>query len=313
MAFVKAVKRNAKARVAFVGPSGSGKSYTMLLLARQLAGPSGKIACIDTEHGSLSKYADLFDFDCDEPHITSAQYFIAQLDAAEKAGYAVFCCDSLSHFWMGPGGALEFVDEKAKVGGRGDSFAGWKAFRPHERMMVDRMISSPCHVIVTMRTQTEYVEETNERGKKVRRKIGLKPVQRDGLEYEFDLVGSMDDENTLIIDKTRVMLADGTAPYTGKAFTKPNAKDFAPFVEWLKGSGDAPATIPPPPATPNAIPQKWIDAIGRAKDAADVGKLFKAGSTQGWSLEMMSEYGAMLDARASELQAETPTELGDLQ
>lgn len=247
--FAKAVKRDAKGRVALVGPSGSGKSYTMLLLARFLAGPSGKIAAIDTEHGSLSKYADLFDFDGDEPTITSADYFIKQLDAAEKAGYAVFCCDSLSHFWMGAGGALEFVDEKAKVGGRGDSFAGWKAFRPHERAMVDRMIASPCHVICTMRTQTEYVEETNERGKKVRRKIGLKPVQRDGLEYEFDLVGSMDEDNTLVIDKSRVMLPDGRSPYTGKAFTKPAVKDFIAFGEWLKGAAPAPA-----------VPSEFIDA-----------------------------------------------------
>ena len=69
----------------------------------------------------------------------------------------------------------------------------------------------------------------------------------------------------------------------------------------------------PPPAAPNAIPQEWIEAIGRAKDASDVGKLFKAGSTKGWSIEMMSEYGTLLDARAAELQAETPTELGDMQ
>jgi energy-coupling factor transporter ATP-binding protein EcfA2 len=236
MGFAKAIKRDAKGRVAFVGPSGSGKSYTMLMLARTLAGPTGKIAAIDTEHGSLSKYADLFEFDCDEPSITSVDYFLKQLDAAERGGYAVFCCDSLSHFWIGPGGALEFVDEKNKASGNRDTFSGWKAFRPHERAMVDRMIASPCHIIVTMRTQTEYVEEINERGKKVRRKIGLKPIQRDGLEYEFDLVGSMDEDNTLVVDKTRVMLANGTAPYTGKAFAKPTAKDFAPFIEWLKGT-----------------------------------------------------------------------------
>jgi energy-coupling factor transporter ATP-binding protein EcfA2 len=236
MAFVKAIKKDAKGRIALIGPSGSGKSYTMLVLARALAGPAGKIAAIDTEHGSLSKYADLFDFDCDTPSITSADYFLKQLETAEQGGYAVFCCDSLSHFWMGKGGALDFVDEKTKTGGRGDSFSGWKAFRPHERKMVDGMLASPCHIICTMRTQTEYVEETNEKGKKVRRKIGLKPVQREGLEYEFDLVGALDDENTLTIDKNRVMLADGTAPYTGKAFSKPTAKDFAPFIEWLKGT-----------------------------------------------------------------------------
>src|SRR5437016_2786217 len=61
--FTKAVKYNAKGRVALIGPAGGGKSFTALVLARALAGPTGKIAAIDTEHGSLSKYADLFDFD----------------------------------------------------------------------------------------------------------------------------------------------------------------------------------------------------------------------------------------------------------
>jgi energy-coupling factor transporter ATP-binding protein EcfA2 len=253
--FMKAIKRDAKGRVALIGPSGSGKSYTMLLLARFLAGQTGKIAAIDTEHGSLSKYADLFDFHSDQPSVTSIEYFLKQLTIAEQEGYAVFCCDSLSHFWMGAGGALEFVDEKTKVAGRGDAFAGWKAFRPHERAMVDRMLDSPCHIICTMRTQTEYTEETNERGKKVRRKIGLKPVQRDGLEYEFDLVGAMDEDNTLIIDKSRVMLPDGRSPYTGKAFPKPTAKDFEAFAQWLHGA----------PASEYITPAQFADLKAKAE------------------------------------------------
>jgi energy-coupling factor transporter ATP-binding protein EcfA2 len=253
--FKKAVKHEAKGRVALIGPAGSGKSFTMLTLARLLAGQEGKIAAVDTEHGSLSKYADLFDFDCDMPSSFEADYWLEKLTEAERAGYAVFCTDSLSHFWMGKGGALEFVDEKTRAGGRGDSFSGWKAFRPRERMMVDRMLASPCHILCTMRTQTEYVEETDERGKKRRRKIGLKPVQRDGLEYEFDLVGCMDEDNTLIIDKSRVILSNGKAPYTGKAIAKPSAKDFEAFASWLHGA-PAPAPKPTPPQTNGTPPPR---------------------------------------------------------
>src|SRR5208282_2636373 len=98
MAFQKAVKRETKARVALVGPAGSGKSYTMLVLARALAGPTGKIAAIDTEHGSLSKYADTFEFDVDELASFTHDNFLTSLANAEGAGYAVFCCDSISHF-----------------------------------------------------------------------------------------------------------------------------------------------------------------------------------------------------------------------
>ena len=86
-----------------------------LTLARELAGPNGRIACIDTEHGSLSKYADIFSFDVHEPASYTIEHLLKQLDYAEENGYAVFCVDSLSHFWMGKDGALELVDNKREV------------------------------------------------------------------------------------------------------------------------------------------------------------------------------------------------------
>jgi energy-coupling factor transporter ATP-binding protein EcfA2 len=228
--FHRAVKFGAKARVAFIGVSGGGKSYTMLTLARALAGPTGKIACVDTEHGSLSKYADLFEFDVDEPTSYTVDYLLQQLTFAEQNGYAVFCIDSLSHFWMGKDGALEFVDNIKRR--TRDQFEGWKYFRPHERTMVDRFIASPCHVIVTMRTKTDYEEQIGQDGKKRRVKIGLAPVQRDGLEYEFDLVCCMDDENTLLVDKTR---CSAYAEEKLRVSPKPAAKYFEPYIEWLAG------------------------------------------------------------------------------
>lgn len=239
--FRKAVKSGAKGRVALIGVPGGGKSYTMLTLARALAGPEGKIAAIDTEHGSLSKYAHSpgcppncddhshFEFDVDEPDSFPTDYFLDQLTFAEENGYAVFCCDSLSHFWMGKDGALEFVDA-AKRRNR-DQMEGWKQFRPHEREMVERMVASPCHVIVTMRTKNDY-DEIMVDGKKKRVKIGLAPVQREGLEYEFDLVCSMDDENNLIIDKTRCSAYSGERM---RSVAKPNATYFQPFIQWLDG------------------------------------------------------------------------------
>src|SRR5262249_26362772 len=137
-------------RTALVGPPGSGKSFTALTLSRLLAGPSGRIAAVDTEHGSLSKYADLFDFDVIELGSYTPENFIAALTAAEDNNYDVFLCDSLSHFWSGAGGALEFVDQAKKR--TRDGMEGWALWRPHERMMVDRMIASPCHVVTTLRT-----------------------------------------------------------------------------------------------------------------------------------------------------------------
>jgi AAA domain len=219
-----------------------------------LAGPNGTIAAIDTEQGSLSKYAHTegpegcggpgvcadpshFDFSVLEMKSFSPELFTAALKVAEANKFDVFCCDSLSHFWMGKDGALEFVDQ-AGIRNK-DGFAGWKAFRPHERAMVDQMIASPCHVICTMRTKTDY-QEIEVNGKKKRVKIGLAPVQREGLEYEFDLVGYMDDENNLIVDKTRC------SALSGKVLNKPSAESFEVFRAWLGGAKRpaAPAQAP---------------------------------------------------------------------
>lgn len=234
--FHKAVKQNARARVAIDGISGGGKSYTMLTLATALAGPHGRIACIDTEHGSLSKYADIFEFDSAEPDSYTMDYLLGQLSYAEENGYAVFCVDSLSHFWMGKDGALEYVDNAKKR--TRDQMEGWKQFRPHERAMVDRFISSPCHIIVTMRVKTDYEEQVDSQGRKKRVKVGLAPVQREGLEYEFDLVCSMTEDNDLIVGKTRCPL------YTEekrRVCAKPGPEYFLPFIQWL--NPQQPATL----------------------------------------------------------------------
>lgn len=264
--FKKAVKYDSRGRVAFIGPAGSGKSFSMLIMARTLVGPTGRIACVDTEHGSLSKYADLFDFDVIELESFSPDNFMDALKAAEDGKYDAFACDSLSHFWMGVDGALEFVDKAKRRSTSRDEMSGWKDFSSVERRMIDAMIASPCHVLVTMRTKTEYQEEefTNARGerKKKRVKIGLAPVQRAGLEYEFDLVGYMDEDNNLVVDKTRC------PDYVGAAIRKPSEKDFAKFAEWLRGAKRDVLPVNGTAYAANAVGQQKIDAMKNGATAA---------------------------------------------
>src|SRR5690606_9215559 len=78
--------------------------------------------------------------------------------------------------------------------------------------MVETMLASKLHLIVTMRSKTEYVVEKDEKtGKSAPRKVGMQPVQRDGLEFEFDVVGDMDQDNTFIVSKTRCVALKGAA------------------------------------------------------------------------------------------------------
>jgi energy-coupling factor transporter ATP-binding protein EcfA2 len=223
--FKKATKEQSKARVALDGPSGSGKTWTALTIATALG---SRIAVIDTERGSASKYANDFEFDALEMSHFSPDDLVEALAAAADAGYEVAIVDSWSHFWSGSGGMLEQVDHASKRGYGGNSFGGWKEARPMERRMIDALVAWPGHVIVTMRVKTDYVLETNERGKQVPKKVGLKPEQREGLEYEFDLVGSMDWENTLIVSKSRIR------DLTGAVVQKPTVEFGETIKAWLE-------------------------------------------------------------------------------
>lgn len=198
--FTPATRTSTKARVALAGPSGSGKTWTALTLAHALG---ESIAVIDTERGSASKYAGVngWKFETVAPGSFAPDALTALLAEAGQEGFDVLVLDSWSHYWMGVDGMLEQVDKRAR---NGNNFSGWKEVRPDERRMIDALISYPGHVIATLRVKTEYVIEENDRGKKVPRKVGLKPEQREGVEYEFDLVGDMDHENTLTVSKSRI-------------------------------------------------------------------------------------------------------------
>lgn len=225
--FEPATKEQVKARVALAGPSGSGKTWTALVTARALAGPNGRIAVVDTERRSASLYANEFAFSALNMHTYDPRDLVKALAAAAKAGFDVVVIDSLSHFWMGQEGMLEQVDNAAKRSYGGNSFGGWKEARPIERQMIDAMLAYPGHVIVTMRTKTEWVVQENERGRKEPKKIGTKPEQREGIEYEFTIVADLDLEHTLIVSKSRAKpLADAVIKCPDDSFGKA-------IAEWL--------------------------------------------------------------------------------
>lgn len=224
--FKKATKAQAKARIGITGPSGSGKTYTSLLIASSLA-HGKRVAVIDSERGSASKYASEFDFDVCDLESFAPRAYVQAIHAAEKAGYGVIVVDSLSHAWMGKDGALAMVDAAA-ARSKGSSFAAWRDVTPEHNALVEAMVQSTAHLVATLRSKTEYVLEKDERtGKTVPKKIGMAPVQRDGLEYEFDLFFEMDQEHRLIVTKSRSKeLAD-------KVMLKPGQELGESIARWL--------------------------------------------------------------------------------
>jgi hypothetical protein len=244
--FQPAVKTESKLRMAIAGPSGSGKTYTALSVAAALV-PGGKVAVIDTEHGSAAKYADLFTFDVANaapPYHPDG--LIKLVTFAANSGYDVVIVDSTSHYWNGAGGILDIKDDIERKMRNPNSYTSWKDVTPIHQRMVDTLVGVNAHVIVTMRSKQDYVL-VEKNGKQVPQKVGMAPVQRDGFEYEFDVMLDMDIKNVGHVTKTRC------PALTDVDFVKPGADLAAILREWLTGA--APEQAPPPVVfTPQAPP-----------------------------------------------------------
>lgn len=200
----KAQRRALSAKVALVGPAGSGKTYSALLLAQGLAGEDGTIAVIDTEHGRSELYADLCDFSVITLEDYSPVTYAEAIDFAVEQGFSVIIIDSLSHAWDGAGGALELVDA-ARNRNKNNKFAGWKDVTPLHRRMMDKIVKCPVHLVATMRSKTKYEVQMTDSGKTKPVRIGQAPVQREGSEYEFDLFCQLDQDHVMDVQKTRLV------------------------------------------------------------------------------------------------------------
>lgn len=254
--FKPATRRRTLLRLAIAGPSGSGKTYTGLRVGTLLAATTKLgLGVIDTEHGSAEKYADQFAFE----HLVlgnfNPRYYIDAIAAAAATKrFSVLLIDSLSHAWGGTGGVLDQVDRYSSSH-RGDNFGGWRETRPLQRDLVEAMLAAPMHIIVTMRTKQAYAMEKDEQtNRNVVRKLGLKPEQADGIEYEFDIAGEIDIDHRLTISKSRAStIAD-------KDYLFPGEELVGDLVKWIGSRPPAEEPAPAPAAAPAAAPAPVGDA-----------------------------------------------------
>lgn len=231
----KAERRKAKLRLGITGPAGSGKTYGALQVA---FGLGGKIVLIDTENGSGDLYAELGDYDvCTLEAPYSVQKYLEAINLCEKSGYNVIIIDSLSHAWAGAGGLL---DMQGHLADSMNSFSAWRKVTPLHNRLIDAMLSSKCHIIATMRSKTDYIQAENERGRTEIKKVGLAPVQRDGMEYEFGLVFDLSMNHMATVSKDRTGLFDGKVfmltTETGEALKDwlNTGKEYIPIRDQVK-------------------------------------------------------------------------------
>lgn len=228
--FKKAERKQVKLKLAITGPSGGGKTYSSLLIAKGLV-PGGRIALIDTENESASLYAGspgIPDFDADTlapPFLTDR--YIQKIKDAEKEGYDVLIIDSLSHQWNGEGGILDRIDREKQANPKA-GFTIWSKYTPEHERFKQAILQTPIHIICTMRSKTAYVVTENDRGKSAPRRAGMESIQRDGMDYEFTVVFDMEPERHFV-----TVSKDRTGLFDGQNF-QPTEETGIKISEWLK-------------------------------------------------------------------------------
>ena len=235
----EAKRSKAKLRLTIDGPSGSGKTYSALLIAYGITGDWSKIAVIDTERESANLYYDL----CG----TGKKYLVGQINApytpqkylealqvCEQSGVEVAIIDSLTHAWTAEGGLLDIHANAVKAQRTSNSYTAWRDVTPLHRKLVDAILTSPMHIISTVRSDTEYSQEKDSNGKTVVKKVGMKPQFRKGLDYEMTIVFSLEQSHMATVTKSRI----STFPVNDMLM--PTFETGQKLLKWLNEGEDAP-------------------------------------------------------------------------
>lgn len=215
MQFQEASRKNVRLKAALAGKSGAGKTWGSLTLAKGLMG--GKlehVGVLQTEPGRAEAYLKDFPgfkvLNLEPPF--SPDRFVEAIEAAQKAGLKVLIIDSLSDEWAGPGGCLQMKDEASAM--MKNSYTAWNKVTPKHDRLFQTIVSSPLHIICTMKKKTQYVLEKNSKGKEVPKRVGLKDIQRDDSEYRWLLQLDLENEGHLAtVVKDNTGLFDGKEPF----------------------------------------------------------------------------------------------------
>lgn len=174
-----AKRGQAKIKIGLQGASGSGKSYSALLLAQGLTTDWSKIAVVDTENKSSSLYSNLGRFyilDFKPPY--SPERYLQAIETCIAAGIEVVIMDSISMEW-------EYILE-AHSQLSGNSYTNWAKFTPRHQKFINAILQADVHIICTLRAKQDYVLTPNKDGKLVPEKVGMK-YPPEQLHYWFVL------------------------------------------------------------------------------------------------------------------------------
>lgn len=228
----KAQRQKAKIRLGLASPSGGGKTYSALLIAKGLVGSWDKVAIIDTENFSADLYSHLGDFNVlsiEAPY--SPSKYIDAIKTCEDAGMECIIIDSITHEWSGVGGCLELQQIETDKQRNRNSYTAWRNITPLHQKFVDSILQSKCHIITTVRNKTDYIQETVD-GRTSIKKAGTAQVTRDGFEYELTVSLELDTNHYASVSKDRTNL------FEGKPVFKPSEETGRIIKEWCESGQD---------------------------------------------------------------------------
>jgi hypothetical protein len=253
MQLQKATRKKSFMRLNLSAPSGAGKTFSALLMAKGLVGDWTKIGVIDTEGGSASLYSHLGEFntiDLDAPY--SPERYMQAIDACIKGGMECIIIDSSSHEWEGTGGCLEANDKLAQAKYKGNTWSAWNETTPRHDAFVQKVLQSKVHIITCTRSKMETVMGEDKKVKKV----GMKDIQRVGWEYELTVSLSIDrDTHMAIASKDRTNLFEGAQPFVITEATGVLIK------EWCESGAEPPPA--PPPVKKTLTDKAVLQAVAR--------------------------------------------------
>jgi hypothetical protein len=283
-AFRLAVREGVSLLIGLAGGTGSGKTYSAMMLAKGLAG-GRRFAVIDTEAGRARHYADLFEFDHGDLHPPFRPDAYAEaIAAADTAGYPVIVVDSMSHEHAGDGGLLDMHDAELDRMAGDDwqkrervKMAAWINPKGEHKRFVSRLLQLRAHLILCLRAEQKIALVMNAQGKTEivpkRSLTGLDgwiPIAEKSLPYELTI------SHLLLADRPGVPRPI-KLPESLRAFFPPDqpitADAGAALAEWAAG-GKAVAAAPDEEVTADAVPagaagaaegDEWADEAAEAE------------------------------------------------
>lgn len=251
--------------VAVAGGTNSGKTFSALRLARGIAGPSGKVAVVDTEGGRTLHLKDRFAFDVmmlDPPHRPNRYADAAR--AAEEAGFDVLVFDSFSMEWVGLGGVLDWqAEEYERMGSREQvKLASWIKPKMGHKAMVYSLLQRRIPIVFSLRAE----EKAKKEGSQI--KAAWEPICNKAFPFEITV--------SFMLMQNRQGVIDLSLPHKLEGAHRPMFRDGdqlseqhgAALAAWARGEGGT-APAAQPPAGPDGWPMLAPDAsLKAAPDAA---------------------------------------------